>query len=116
MTCTSSVCLFWISLGPQRRDFRYITQLIFRHLFLYIFFYLYPILRIIFFSQSNVIMTWGGWLDDLSGLEKFQYETYEMDHDGSMLLEKTMVKNPTDILLTSTQVGTDFDLLLSNTA
>ena len=107
MTCTSSVCLFWISLGPQRRDFRYITQLIFRYLFLNIFFYLYPILRIFFLPQSNVIMTWGGWLDDLSGLEKYQYEAYEMDHDGSMLLEKTMVKNPTDILLTSTQVGTD---------
>ncbi|XP_078334035.1 uncharacterized protein LOC111124258 [Crassostrea virginica] len=56
-------------------------------------------------ENSNVIMTWGGWLDDLSGLEKYQYEAYELDHDGSMLLEKTMVKNPTDILLTSTQAS-----------
>ena len=52
-------------------------------------------------------MTWGGWLDDLSGLDKYQYEAHEMGHDGSLLKEQKIVKSATDILLNSTQVRTN---------
>ena len=52
-------------------------------------------------------MTWGGWLDDLSGLEKYQYMAYEMGHDGRWLKEQLKpVEKPTDIFLNNTQVQT----------
>ena len=49
-------------------------------------------------------MTWGGWLDDLSGLEKYQYEAYEMVNESRWLKEQNIVEKPTDILLNNTQV------------
>ena len=51
-------------------------------------------------------MTWGGWFDDLSGLEKYQYEVYEMYsiNESRWLKEQKSVDKPTDILLNNTQV------------
>ncbi|XP_061181031.1 uncharacterized protein LOC133189645 [Saccostrea echinata] len=61
-------------------------------------------------ENPKVDMTWGGWIDDLSGLEKYQYEVYELGHDGKLLGEQQgkMIKSPTDLALNVT--GESFDL------
>lgn len=51
-------------------------------------------------------MTWGGWADDLSGLQKYQYEVYEFGLGGSELYEQLLVKSATDISLNATEVRT----------
>nr|XP_034314147.1 uncharacterized protein LOC105348718 isoform X1 [Crassostrea gigas] len=56
-------------------------------------------------ESTTVDMTWGGWADDLSGLQKYQYEVHELGHDGSELYEQKMVKSPTDLSLNATQAS-----------
>lgn len=52
-------------------------------------------------------MTWDGWTDALAGLLRYEYEVYELGHDGSTLGENQgkMVKSPTTIELTATSVS-----------
>ena len=44
-------------------------------------------------------MTWGGWVDDLSGLWKYEYEVYEVT--GTPLSEKKTITTGTIYLNTS---------------
>lgn len=52
-------------------------------------------------------MTWDGWTDALAGLLRYEYEVYELGHDGSTLGENQgkMVKSPTTIELSATSVS-----------
>jgi hypothetical protein len=54
-------------------------------------------------------MTWGGWADTLSGLEKYQYEVHELGHNGQLLGEQQgeVIINPKDLTITATGVRTD---------
>lgn len=57
--------------------------------------------------QPVIAMTWDGWTDALAGLLRYEYEVYELGHDGSTLGENQgkMVKSPTTIELTATSVS-----------
>ncbi|XP_062573153.1 uncharacterized protein LOC134235086, partial [Saccostrea cucullata] len=52
-------------------------------------------------EQPTITMTWDGWGNDLSGLLRYEYEMYQLCHDGFELGENhgKVVKSPTTINL-----------------
>nr|XP_034301655.1 uncharacterized protein LOC105322112 [Crassostrea gigas] len=65
-------------------------------------------LTVVDLTENPVIaMTWDGWTDALAGLLRYEYEVYELGHDGSTLGENQgkMVKSPTTIELTATSAS-----------
>ncbi|KAK3581576.1 hypothetical protein CHS0354_031922 [Potamilus streckersoni] len=51
-----------------------------------------------FTALKTVIITWSGWLDDLSGVGKYQYELFDLIANGSEnLMTGNLRKGPTDL-------------------
>lgn len=53
----------------------------------------------ILFFKNSVLMSWGGWSDDLSGIWKFEYEVYEIG--GTPMAEGKVITTGTIYLNTS---------------
>ena len=42
-----------------------------------------------FIIQPTITFTWGGWADDLSGLNYYDYQVFNLDKDGTSLVDGT---------------------------